>query len=79
MKAAISLTLSSVHARMGWTARLGVVRSLYHLGADINHRNQVGQTALDLAKASDLTDIVNSLQWFGALDAMGGELGRLSG
>lgn len=58
---------------------LGVVRSLYHLGADINHRNHAGQTALGLAKESDSTDIVNSLQEFGALDAMGGELGKLSG
>jgi hypothetical protein len=64
---------------MGWTARFVFVRSLYHLGADINHRNQVGQTAPDLAKAANLADIANSLQWFGALDAMGGELGRLSG
>lgn len=52
----------------------GVVRSLYHLGADINHRNHAGQTALGLAKASDLTEVINSLQSFGALDAMDGEL-----
>jgi len=58
---------------------LGVVRSLYHLGADINHRNHAGQTALGLAKESDSTDIANSLQEFGALDAIDGELGKLSG
>jgi ankyrin repeat protein len=58
---------------------LGVVRSLYHLGADINHRNHAEQTALALAKESDSTDIVNSLQEFGALDAIDGELGKLSG
>lgn len=58
---------------------LGVVRSLYHLGADINHRNQKGETALAVAKISNSTDIVNSLQEFGALDAMDGELGKLSG
>lgn len=56
----------------------GVVRSLYHLGADINHRNHAGETALGLAKASDSTDIVNTLQEFGALDAVTGELGKLS-
>lgn len=56
----------------------GVVRSLYHLGADINHRNQAGETALGLAKASDSTAIVNTLQEFGALDAVTGELGKLS-
>jgi ankyrin repeat protein len=56
----------------------GVVRSLYHLGADINHRNHAGDTALGLAKASDSTDIVNTLQEFGALDAVTGELGKLS-
>lgn len=56
----------------------GVVRSLYHLGADINHRNQEGETALGLAKASDSTAIVNTLQEFGALDAVTGELGKLS-
>ena len=58
---------------------LGVVRSLYHLGADINHHNLNGETALATAKASDSTDIVNSLQEFGALDAMDGEIGKLSG
>ncbi len=58
---------------------LGVVRSLYHLGADINHRNQKGETPLAIAKASNSTEIVNSLQEFGALDAMDGELGKLSG
>jgi ankyrin repeat protein len=52
----------------------GVVRSLYHLGADINHRNHAGETALGLARAADLTDITNTLQSFGALDAMQGEL-----
>lgn len=56
----------------------GVVRSLYHLGADINHRNHAGESALGLAKASDSTDIVNTLQEFGALDAVTGELGKLS-
>jgi ankyrin repeat protein len=59
-------------------AHHGVVRSLYHLGADINHRNHAGETALGLAKASDSTDIVNTLQEFGALDAVTGELGKLS-
>ena len=58
---------------------LGIVRSLYHLGADINHRNHKGETALAIAKAANSTDIVNSLQEFGALDAMDGELGKLSG
>jgi ankyrin repeat protein len=57
---------------------LGVVRSLYHLGADINHRNHAGETPLGLAKASDSTGIVNTLQEFGALDAVTGELGKLS-
>lgn len=56
----------------------GVVRSLYHLGADINHRNNAGETAMGLAKASDSTAIVNTLQEFGALDATTGELGKLS-
>ncbi len=56
----------------------GVVRSLYHLGADINHRNHAGESALGLAKASDSTDLVNTLQEFGALDAVTGELGKLS-
>lgn len=56
----------------------GVVRSLYHLGADINHRNHAGETALGLAKASDSTNLVNTLQEFGALDAVTGELGKLS-
>lgn len=56
----------------------GVVRSLYHLGADINQRNHAGESALGLAKASDSTDLVNTLQEFGALDAVTGELGRLS-
>lgn len=56
----------------------GVVRSLYHLGADINHRNHAGESALGLAKASDATDLVNTLQEFGALDAVTGELGKLS-
>ena len=56
----------------------GVVRSLYHLGADINHRNHSGESALGLAKASDYTGIVNTLQEFGALDAVTGELGKLS-
>jgi len=60
------------------SGHLGVVRSLYHLGADINQRNHAGQTALGIAKASEATDIVNSLQEFGALDAMDGELGKLS-
>ena len=58
--------------------RHGVVRSLYHLGADINHRNHAGESALGLAKSSDYTDIVNTLQEFGALDATTGELGKLS-
>jgi ankyrin repeat protein len=58
--------------------RHGVVRSLYHLGADINHRTHAGESALGLAKASDYTDIVNTLQEFGALDAVTGELGKLS-
>ena len=57
---------------------LGVVRSLYHLGADINHINHAGETALGIAKSMDITDIQNSLQEFGALDAMNGELGKLS-
>jgi ankyrin repeat protein len=56
----------------------GVVRSLYHLGANINHRNHAGESALGLAKASDSTDLVNTLQEFGALDAITGELGKLS-
>jgi ankyrin repeat protein len=56
----------------------GVVRSLYHLGADINHRNHAGETALGLAKASDSKDIVNTLQEFGALDAVTGEFGEFS-
>lgn len=56
----------------------GVVRSLYHLGADNNHRNHAGESALGLAKASDATDLVNTLQEFGALDAVTGELGKLS-
>jgi ankyrin repeat protein len=56
----------------------GVVRSLYHLGADINHRNHAGESALGLAKASESTDLVNTLQEFGALDAVTGELGKLS-
>jgi ankyrin repeat protein len=56
----------------------GVVRSLYHLGADINHRNHAGQTALSIAKASDSRAIVNTLQEFGALDAVTGELAKLS-
>ena len=56
----------------------GVVRSLYHLGADINHRNHAGESALGLAKALDSTAIVNTLQEFGALDAITGELGKLS-
>jgi len=56
----------------------GVVRSLYHLGADINHRNHAGESALGLAKASDSTDLVNTLQEFGALDAVTGALGKLS-
>lgn len=56
----------------------GVLRSLYHLGADINHRNHAGESALGLAKALDSTDLVNTLQEFGALDAVTGELGKLS-
>ncbi|MCF8210736.1 MAG: ankyrin repeat domain-containing protein [Rhodoferax sp.] len=56
----------------------GVVRSLYHLGADINHLNRAGETALALAKTLDSSDIVNTLQEFGALDAMTGALGKLS-
>lgn len=56
----------------------GVVRSLYHLGANINQRNHAGESALGLAKASDSTDLVNTLQEFGALDAVTGELGKLS-
>jgi ankyrin repeat protein len=56
----------------------GVVRSLYHLGADINQRNHAGESTLGLAKASDSTDLVNTLQEFGALDAVTGELGKLS-
>lgn len=56
----------------------GVVRSLYHLGADINHRNHAEESALELAKASDSTNLINTLQEFGALDAVTGELGKLS-
>lgn len=56
----------------------GVVRSLYHLGADINHRNHADESALGLAKASDSTNLINTLQEFGALDAVTGELGKLS-
>lgn len=56
----------------------GVVRSLYHLGADINHRNHAGESALAIAKASDSIDLVNTLQEFGALDAVTGELGKFS-
>ena len=56
----------------------GVVRSLYHLGADINYRNHAGETALGLAKASNSTDLVNSLQEFGALEATTGELAKFS-
>lgn len=56
----------------------GVVRSLYHLGADINHRNHADESALGLAKALDSTNLINTLQEFGALDAVTGELGKLS-
>jgi ankyrin repeat protein len=55
-----------------------VVRSLYHLGADINHRNHADESALGLAKASDSTDLVNTLQEFGALDAVTSEFGKFS-
>ena len=39
----------------------GIVQQLYDLGADVNHRNNVGETALAIAQASDSTDIANNL------------------
>ena len=56
----------------------GVVRSLYHLGANINHRNHADESALSIARASDTSEMVNTLQEFGALDAAPGALTNLS-
>lgn len=53
----------------------GTVRSLYHLGADINHRNHGDESSLSIARVAELTEISHTLESFGALDAMDGELG----
>jgi ankyrin repeat protein len=39
---------------------VGVVRSLYHMGADINHKNLAGKSASNLAKEGDQTKVLKS-------------------
>lgn len=52
----------------------GVVRSLYHLGADPERRNHEGESALHLALAAGHAGIVASLREFGVLDALDDEM-----
>jgi ankyrin repeat protein len=49
---------------------VGVVRSLYHLGADINHKNLAGKSASNLAKEADQKKVLKTLMEFGADDAL---------
>ena len=46
---------------------VGVVRSLYHLGADINHKNLASQSASNLAKEADQMNVLKTLMEFRAL------------
>lgn len=54
-------------ARAGF---VGVVRSLYHLGADINQKNLAGKSASNLAKEADQEKVLKTLMEFGANDAL---------
>lgn len=54
-------------ARAGF---VGVVRSLYHLGADIDHINLAGKSASNLAKEGDQEKVLKTLMEFGAVDAL---------
>ncbi len=58
---------------------LGVVRTLYHLGADINHRNHADESATIIAKKTDDQLILNTMKEFGASDVFEGTLKELAG
>jgi len=49
---------------------VGVVRSLYHLGGDLEHKNTEGRSASNLAKLANQEKVLKTLLEFGAEDAM---------
>lgn len=53
---------------------LGVVRSLYHLGADINHRNRSGASAAMIANELDDHNLIATMREFVAEDAIPEEM-----
>ena len=53
---------------------LGVVRSLYHLGADIDHRNPSGASATSIANELDDRNLIATMKEFVAEDAIPEEM-----
>jgi ankyrin repeat protein len=51
------------------SGHVGVVRTLYHLGANIDHKNRDGQSASNLAKKAGQERVLKSLMEFYASDA----------